>query len=143
VSWISFLSIHERRDTITRLGIHGCPEEDSSQEVSRMFVNFINQVPNVDHLTLKGGAVVPSLQGLSDSKNVPSGIVTVNLCECQDVKEDLIFAFLQAFYTKKREPLSLEIFNCASISEDAKQRLDLAHDELKKTKAKKNRKPNA
>jgi hypothetical protein len=108
-----------------------------------MFDNFINQLPNVGHLVLKGGAVVPSLQGLSESKNVPSGIVTVELCECQEVKEDLIVSFLEAFYTKKREPLSLEIFNCVSISEDAKQRLDLAHDELKKTKAKKNRKLDA
>jgi hypothetical protein len=135
--WTSFLSIHERRDTVTTLDIWGLPEERSSADMSAMLSQLINQTPNVENLVLRDTAAVPSLQGLASSKKIPSGIITVEISSCDDVTEDLIITFLRAFYSKKREPLSLEIFDCFSISEDAKERLNLAHDQLKKSKAKK------
>jgi hypothetical protein len=135
--WTSFLSVHERRDTITTLGIVWVTNQESSEEITAMFSDFINQVSSGDRLILKEHAVVPSLKGLVDSKNIPPNIITVDICDCESVTEDLIMAFLNAYYTEERRPLSFRIFDCASISEDAKQRLDLAHDGLKENKMKK------
>ncbi|PVF93177.1 hypothetical protein CPB86DRAFT_819033 [Serendipita vermifera] len=138
--WITFLSVHERRTTITTLGLVESPVSDSPDEVSKMFSDFINQVPNVNHLVLEGKAVIPSLQGLTNSKKIPSGIVTLEVLENEEVTEDLVSAFLKAFYAKKRDPLSLKISDCASITTDVIERLDLLHDTLKKMKEKKKRK---
>jgi hypothetical protein len=130
--WTSFLSVHERGTKITTLGISGVPdpEEEPPEKMSAMLSKLINTVPNIADLTLKGKAVVPSLQGMADSKQIPPGIVTLKISDCDDVTEDLIITFLTAYYANQRGPLFLEIVSCASISEDAEQRLDLAQDEF-------------
>jgi hypothetical protein len=139
--WTSFLSIHERRNNITTLEISHLPARGSSaEETSVMLSKFINHVTNVEDLTLTKEAVTPSLRGLADSKKIPSGMTTITITDSGDVTEDLVMAFLKVYYTKKREPLLLEIIDCSSISEEGSQRLDLAHDKLKETKAKKKRK---
>jgi hypothetical protein len=53
------------------------------------------------------------------------------------VTEELIVTFLGAYYAKERAPLSLEIFDCAAISNSTKHRLDLTHTKLKESKVKK------
>jgi hypothetical protein len=137
--WTSFLSIHERRDNITSLEVLEVPDDNSSaEERSEMLSKFINQLPNLKYLTIRGAAVVPALQGMVDSEEIPSGIVMLEVSGCDSVTEDLIMAFFKAYYTRKRAGLSrVRIFDCSLISKDALQRLSHAHAKLKRNNEKK------
>lgn len=146
--WASFLSIHERRDTITTLKISGLPyvvtpdeaSDEMPDEVPDMFSDFINQLPKLERLDLEAESVVLSLKGLVKSKKIPSNLVTIRILGSDDVTEETITAFLKVFYMKTCDAVSLEIQECRLITKDVEERLELAHEALKKTKAKKKRK---
>ncbi|PVF93178.1 hypothetical protein CPB86DRAFT_743120 [Serendipita vermifera] len=134
---ISFLSIHERQNTITTLGISGQPLIDDEEfegtqvEVASMYGDLINRLSNLGRLILKGKAVVPSLKGLAASRKIPPSIVVVKISESDEVEEEHIIAFLQEFYSKQRNPLSLKIKGCVSITKEIEEHLDVAHGILK------------
>jgi hypothetical protein len=77
--WMSFLSVHERRDIITTLGISWMTDQEYSEEIMPIFSGFMNQVSNADCLILKEHAVVPSLKAMVNSQRIPPSIVSIKI----------------------------------------------------------------
>ncbi|PVF93180.1 hypothetical protein CPB86DRAFT_790416 [Serendipita vermifera] len=130
--WITFITAHDRKDLVTSLTLTGLPRTDSPVEAANMFKNFLQQVPNISHLTLNGENVVPSLKGMTEAKSVPTALAELRIHSSKDVTEEDIHAFLQTLSANRSNLLSLKIVGCSLISEDAKQRLDLAYHALDK-----------
>jgi hypothetical protein len=126
--WASFLSHHKRKETISTLGILGLPFIESPEEGTKSWGPFIGQAASVTHLVLEGPAVVPVLENLVATKSIPSKLVKLTISNDDSVTEEHVVSFLRAFYSEKREPLSLQILDSVSLSESTRQRLAHVHE---------------
>ncbi|PVF97915.1 hypothetical protein CPB86DRAFT_759473 [Serendipita vermifera] len=122
--WASFISRHQRRDTISTLTIDSLPFFESQDEVKEACSAFIGQATAISHLVLRGIAVVPVLESLVTTRNIPPKLTRVTILEDQAVNEDQITEFLRVYYSKMRQRLELQIIDCPSLSNSILQRLE-------------------
>jgi hypothetical protein len=126
--WDSFITSHDRKDTIETLELSGLPEIESPSDAAKFCSDLIIQLPNLVRLFLTGNAAAPSLQSMTDSKNFPPKLDEINICAQGNVTEGHILAFMEAYYAEDRDYLFLNLRNCTSLSSEAKIRLNLAHE---------------
>jgi hypothetical protein len=106
--WASFITTHQRKDTISIFGISGSPLVEES-EAPDLYRRIISQVANVEHLVLEGAAIIPALQGMVATKTVPSKLVKLTISKCESAPEEHIKAFSDVFRDTRRQELTIRI----------------------------------
>ncbi|CAG8765225.1 14090_t:CDS:1, partial [Acaulospora colombiana] len=120
--WASFINTHQRKDTISTLGI-----SDSSSpkqpEFPIIYQYFIFQLSNLEHLVLEGGAAVLGLKAMVSANQVPSMLTKLTISNSKEVKKDHIDALVRVLNVPPPQQVSLQIKDCPSLSDTAEERL--------------------
>ncbi|PVF93183.1 hypothetical protein CPB86DRAFT_768284 [Serendipita vermifera] len=129
--WASFITTHERKDTISTLGISSSSPMDHSEALP-VYQDFISQVSNLEHLVLEGTAVVLGLMAMVSENRVPPTLVKLTISKSKDVTKDHLDSLSKIVHASQRKLLSLQIKDCPSLSEKNEDRLILDHNAAQK-----------
>jgi hypothetical protein len=113
--WASFITTHQRKDTISTLGMSGSLLVEKS-EAPTLYRQMVSQVANVEHLVLEGAAVVPALEGVASVNDIPPKLVEITVSKSDDVTSEHIGTFMENFRTTRRKQLSLRIDECPGLA---------------------------
>jgi hypothetical protein len=131
-AWDIFSTTHRLRDVISTFGIINAVLNPLSTNDAALCCYFISRLPNIEKLVLEKGTAIPVLQEMTtNASTILSRIATIEISYDFMVTETQVLAFLQAIYTRKRTPLSLEVVNCEKLPGDAIRRLERVNEELK------------
>jgi hypothetical protein len=121
--WDDFISVDQRRDAISSLILLATCSPLWQANTAGRCDYIINSLPNIKSLTLEDSTVVPALDGLS--KHIPQSLLQLTIANSDQVEEHHLEEFITSLYEQKVEVFSLQIDNCALISEERKERLSL------------------
>jgi hypothetical protein len=121
--WSSFILAHQRKRTIDTLGITGGPLLTIHDRGTEFLSFLVELAPSIQTLNLDGTAAIPVLQGLALEKEPLLKFGRLIISNNNSITEEDISAFLNLYYERKNQPLSLRILNCPSIPEHIERRL--------------------
>jgi hypothetical protein len=121
--WDIFISVDQRRDAISSLILLATCSPLWQANTAGRCGYIINSLPNIKSLKLEDSTVVPALDGLS--KHIPQSLLQLKIANSDQVEERHLEQFITSLYEQKVEVFSLQIDNCALISEERKERLSL------------------
>jgi hypothetical protein len=125
--WASFITTHQRKDTISTLGISGSPLVEEPDAPS-LYQEIISRVANVGHLMLEGAAVVPALQGMTAARDIPSKLMELTISKSENVTKGHIDAFMGTLRTTRSKRLSVRIEDCPSLPKEILQQIIFDND---------------
>ncbi|PVF97918.1 hypothetical protein CPB86DRAFT_815217 [Serendipita vermifera] len=130
--WASFITTHQRKDTISTLGISDSHSMEQSEALP-VYQDFISQVTNIEHLVLEGAAVVLGLTAMVSANCVPSRLVKLAVSKSKGVTKDHICSLSRILQATQRKQLSLRIEDCPVLSDKSEEWATLDHDEIQTT----------
>lgn len=118
--WTSFLTTHQRKDTISTLGISGSSSIEQL-EATETYQGFIYQVTKLEHLVLEGGAAVLGLEAMVAAKHIPANLSKLTIFKSNEVKKDHTDALWKILHPTQRQRLLLRIEDCPVLSDRSKE----------------------
>ncbi|PVF97920.1 hypothetical protein CPB86DRAFT_815219 [Serendipita vermifera] len=122
--WASFITTHERKDTISTLGISSSSSMEQSEALP-IYQDFITQVTNLEHPVLEGTAVVLGLMAMVSENRMPPTLVKLTISKSKDVAKDHLDSLSKIVHASQRRLLSLQIKDCPALSDKIEERLIL------------------